>query len=554
VRRAALPGLALVLILFVPFAVRVAASSSRSGVAPGGAVETLVILTPHNESIRYEFERAFRAHMAARGRAVAVDWRWPGGSAEITRYLASEYTASFRRHWTTELGHPWSAAIAAGFARAPTISSTGSTGSAGAEADEVASARRAFLASNVGCGVDLLFGGGSAELEKHAQAGRLVDAGLVARHPELFGEGGIPQTLGGQATWDREGRWLGTCLSTFGICYNRDALDRLGVARPPSSWSALAAPIFQGELALADPTKSGSVNTAFEAIVQHEMSLALERARAAGESDPAALDRLAMRDGWAAAMRLIRRIGANARYFTDSATKIPLDVSMGDGAAGMCIDFFGRFQGEYAATLGRADRVGFATARGETMFNADPIGLLRGARHRELALAFIEFVLSEDGQKLWGFRKGAPGGPEKYTLRRLPISPHLYDHAFDRDRADPDENPYAPPGDGAAPFVYRPEWTSRLFAALALVVRTMCVDPDAELHEAWAALAAAHFPPQATAVFDDVSLVDYATVSGPLRAAMQSADPLDEARWTIRLVEQHRALYRRVAALAREGR
>jgi iron(III) transport system substrate-binding protein len=539
-----LPGLALVLILFLPFAVRVAASSSRPRVAAEGAVETLVVLTPHNESIRYEFARAFRAHMAARGRAVVIDWRTPGGTSEITRYLASEYAASFRRHWTTDLHHPWSAAIAAGF-----------SGAAGNEpsAGEVAEARRAFLASNVGCGVDLLFGGGS-ELAKHAQAGRLVDAGLVARHPELFGPGGIPRDLGGETTWDRDGRWFGTCLSSFGICYNRDALARLGVTRPPSTWSALATPTFQGEVALADPTKSGSANTAFEAIVQHEMSLALERARAGGERDPAALDRVATRQGWAAAMRLIRRIGANARYFTDSAAKIPLDVAMGDGAAGMCIDFFGRFQREYLATGGHGERVGFATARGETSFNADPIGLLRGARQRELAIAFIEFVLSDEGQKLWSFRRGAPGGPETYALGRLPIVPRLYDHAFDHDRVDPDENPYAPPADGAAPFVYRPQWTRPLFASLALVVRTMCVEPDAELHEAWAALVAAHFPPRATAAFDDVTLVDYATVSGPLRAALQSAEPLDEARWTIRLVEQHRALYARVVALAREGR
>jgi ABC-type glycerol-3-phosphate transport system substrate-binding protein len=282
------------------------------------------------------------------------------------------------------------------------------------------------------------------------------------------------------------------------------------------------------------------------------MLVALERARAAGERDPAALDRAATRQGWAAAMRLIRRIGANARYFTDSATKVPHDVAMGEGAVGMCIDFFGRYQGEHVASLGRPGRVGFASARGETSFDADPIGVLRGARHRELALAFLEFVLSDDGQKLWDFRRGAPGGPEKYALRRLPISPKLYDHAYDGARADPGENPYAPATEGASSFVYHPAWTSQLFSALALVVRTMCVDPDVELHAAWAALARAKFPPRATAAFDDVSLVDYEVVSGPLRAAMQAPDPLEEARWTRRLVEQHRALYRRVAALAKE--
>jgi ABC-type Fe3+ transport system substrate-binding protein len=536
-RRALPAAVALVVVLALPFVAR----STRVRPAAPRATETLVILTPHNESIRFEFGRAFRAHMARLGRDVEIDWRWPGGTAEITRYLSSEYGASFQRYWTQELGRAWSAEVASGWSR------TSGTPPGGGVTDD---ARRAFLASDVGCGVDVLFGGGSSEFAKHAKAGRLVDAGIVARHPELFGPGGIPQTRGGETYWDRDGRWFGTSLSTFGVCYNRDVLDRLGVAEPPASWTTLAAPTFRGQLALADPTKSGSVGKAFETIIQNEMNAALERARAAGERDPAALDRAATRDGWAAAMRLIRRIGANARYFTDSGAKIPLDVATGEAAAGMCIDFFGRVQGEYAASIGRPGRVGFATARGETSLDADPIALLRGASHRELAVRFIEFVLSEEGQMLWAFRRGAPGGPTTYALRRLPILPRLYDPAFAPFRSDPEENPYEETGG----FAYHAAWTAPLFSAIALVVRTMCSDPDVELDRAWRALVEAGFPPEAAARFDDVSLVDYDTVAGPLRAALQAADPLEEARWTVRLVEHHRALYREVAALAREGR
>ncbi|HVZ74871.1 MAG TPA: extracellular solute-binding protein [Polyangia bacterium] len=540
-RSAIASGAALVVVLCVPFVVRVAASSSRAVVARAGVAETLVILTPNNEAIRVELERGFRASMARQGRTVAIDWRTPGGASEIARYVASEYAASFHRRWTDALHKPWSAAIAAGFSHPAEPGEPG----------EVADARAAFLASDVGCGIDLLFGGPSPDFAKHAAAGRLVDAGLAGRLPALFGEGGIPRTFRGQTFWDRDGRWTGTCLSSFGICTNRDALARLGVPRP-SSWEALADPVLAGEVALADPTKSSSVATAFETIVQVAMSRAFDHARATGADEAAATD-AARHAGWDAGMRLIRRIGANARYFTDSATKIPLDVSMGEGAAGLCIDFYGRAQGEAAAAAGDPGRVGFAPAVGEMSYNADPIGLLRGAPHRELAVAFMEFVLSDEGQKIWSFRRGAPGGPERYALRRLPISPHLYDHAYDADRADPDENPYAPPAGDAPPFVYRPEWTRALFGAISLVVRATCVEPDAELHDAWTALVRAKFPARATAVFDDVSLVDFATVNGPLRAAMQSSDPLDEARWTTRLIEEHRALYRRVTALAREG-
>jgi iron(III) transport system substrate-binding protein len=533
--RFALAGL--LVVLLVPFVAR-----SRKVAAPNASVahETLIVVTANNESIRYEFTRAFRAHMARRGRDVDVDWRSPGGAAEIARTLASEFSASFERHWRDDLHRRWTAEIAAGFAQ------PGPTGATG----DVAEARRAFLASNVGAGVDVVFGGGSPEFVKYAAAGRIVDAGIVQHHPELFGPGGIPQELGGETFWDRDGRWVGACLSSFGICYNRDALARLGIAEPPASWSAVAAPVFRGHVALADPTKSSTSGKTLEMIVQKQMADARKRAEAAGVTGAAALDDAAMRSGWSDAMRLVRRLGANARYFTDSSTKIPLDVASGDATVGMCIDYYGRFQAEAAAEAGRPGRVGFVSARGETSINPDPIALLRGAPHRELAIEFIEFVLSDEGQKLWGFRRGTPGGPEKYTLRRLPIVPRLYDHAFDAYRADPDENPY----EDARDFVYHRAWTGPLYSTLAFVVRVMCVEPERELQHANEALARAGFPAEASALFDDVSAVDYATVAGPLRAALQSSDPMDEARWSIRLVAGFRDQYRRVTALARAGR
>jgi hypothetical protein len=80
----------------------------------------------------------------------------------------------------------------------------------------------------------------------------------------------------------------------------------------------------------------------------------------------------------------------------------------------------------------------------------------------------------------------------------------------------------------------------------------MCVEPEQELQQAYAALIKAGFPPAATALFDDVSAVDYATVAGPLRAALQSPDPMEEARWSIRLVAGFRDQYRRVTELARQ--
>ncbi len=510
---------ALIGVLVAPFAAR-----SRRAEAPRpGPTETLVILTPHNQAVRYEFGRAFHELMARQGRPVEIDWRTPGGTAEISRVLVAEYTASFELYWTRNLGRPWSGEIASGFMRPEDPHGP-------APPPAQAEARAAFLASDVGCGVDLLFGGGSAEHKRQADAGRLVDSGFVAAHPELFGPAGIPQTVGGQAFWDAQGRWIGNCLSSFGICFNGDSLRRLQLG-VPSSWEALVDPRLYGQLALADPTKSGSIATIFESIVQREMQLA----------GPAG--------GWTRAMRLIRRIGGNARYFTDASSTIPLDVANGDAAAGTCIDYYGRFQHAAAAEAGHPDRVGFSAARGETVIDADPIGLLRGAPHRGLALAFMAFVLSPEGQRLWSFRRGTPGGPERYTLGRLPILPAAYDAATATYRASGDENPYVE----ARGFDYHAAWTGPIRGAMSFVIRTMCVDTQDELGRAYAALARAGFPPRATAAFDDMSLIDYATVSGAIRQALQSPDPLQQQGWSRRLVQHFRDAYAQATALAREG-
>src|SRR4029078_561601 len=96
-------------------------------------------------------------------------------------------------------------------------------------------------------------------------------------------------------------------------CYNRDALARLGVTEPPASWSAVAEPIFHGQLALTEPSKSATSGNAIEMILQKQMSDARMRAAAAGVQDAAALDGAATRDGWIEAMRLLPRTGGHRR-------------------------------------------------------------------------------------------------------------------------------------------------------------------------------------------------------------------------------------------------
>ncbi len=526
----------LLLVLIGPVALR---PGHKDALAPGD--ERLVIITPHNEAIRAEFGRGFAEHLRAKtGRRVRVDFRSPGGTSEIARYVGGEYLGAFQHYWTSTLGRPWSSAVERSFAN------PGADGR-----DPVAGeARRAFLSSNVGCKIDLFFGGGAYDFQSQAKAGYLVDSGFVRDHPELFNEQIIPQQLGGEPLWDPEGRWIGACLSAFGIVYNTDSLRRLGIDPPPARWADLADPRFLNELALANPTQSGSVTRSFEMLIQQQMREALEARRApAGRALTKEEQGDAIGEGWNRAMQLLMKIGANARYFTDAASKISIDVAAGEAAAGMSIDFFGRFQSEAVARADGASRLVYAPASGGSSMGADPIGVFRGAPSPELAREFIAFVLSSQGQKLWNWKVGTPGGPSRYAVRRLPILPSLYAPEFAAFRSDPDVDPYA----AARDFEYHEQWTAPLFRVIALVFRAMCIDPHDELSTAWEALISAGFPAEATSVLLDVSPVNYAAASGPLREAL-GPNKIREVQLARNLADRFRDQYRRAAGLARERR
>lgn len=526
----------LVVIVAVPFALR----PKRVSVAK--ADDTIVVITPHNEAIRYEFARGFAAWYQARtGRTVAIDWRIVGGTSEIARFLEGEYVAAFEHHWTRHLGKTWSAEIQAGFQNARLAADAPAV---------VREARATFLASDVGCGIDLFFGGGTYDFERQAQAGRLVDSGILKAHPAWFGDAVIPRRYGGEDYWHNDGLWIGTVLSSYGIIYNRGALKRLGIEKAPTQWSDLADPRLLGEVALADPTKSGSVAKAFENIIQQQMQRRLHALQSAEPTGtPADLEARAVREGWIEGMRLLQRIGANARYFTDTSQKPPIDVAAGNCAAGLCIDFYGRQQEEAVVRRADSDRVGYASPQGGSVSSVDPIALLRGAKNKAAAILFIEYVLSLDGQKLWTFKPGTPGGPHRFVLRRLSVRKDFYAQtSWKPYLADPDEAPF----EQRDPLVYREAWTGRIFREMALLVRVMCQDTHAELKAAWRAILAAPEPvrAQALAVLQDMSAISYERTTKDIRARLGSRNKVDEVRLAKELAEGFRANYAKARAIA----
>jgi iron(III) transport system substrate-binding protein len=571
-------------VIALPFAFR-----RETGVREWKAGDpVLVIITPMNEAIRHEYAAAFsRWHAERFGAPVKVDWRNIGGSTEIMRYLTSEFVSGFRAWWTGQ-GRPWrsdGAAIILNRSFNPDVQPAGV-----ADADWQPQ-RELYLAfrgtddpKKFSSQMDLYFGGGAYDGDNATRQGLLVPAWGPGEIPPglLAAESGaelIPAGMSGE-TW-RTPTYYGTTLSTFGICYNRDRMRAQGIEREPAQWEDLADPRWFGTLGLADPTKSGSIAKAFETIVQVQCRQAVEAAGfgpLAGEyeakiaaaklppgqmpADVPAEYQQAVEAGWSAGLRLIQKIGANARYFTDSSSKVPLDVGMGNAAAGLCIDFYGRFEAQISNGGREKGAMAYVTPRGGSGVSADPISLLRGAPHRETAVRFIEFLLGEAGQKLWCYRVGAPGGPQKYALQRFPIRRDFYPSedpsfqaSYERHRVHATDDMGLPTLDAyqlAAEYVYHPRWTAGYYGLLRDLVRAMCMDSGMELRTAWRAICEAggrDACPRAMQALERLPQVPepLTWVSG--LSLGKTYDRLDLLReWTV----QYRRQYAEAARLARE--
>ncbi|MHC5001853.1 MAG: ABC transporter substrate-binding protein [Planctomycetota bacterium] len=424
-------------LIVVPLTLRTGSGVAREG-------RPLIIMTPHNEQIRGEFGRAFDAwHRERFGEPVDVIWSVPGGTSEIRKMLVAQWESALKKD------------------------------------------------DPVGGSADLVFGGGTYEHEVLKRGVEVVVDGEtkaasisapVEIPPEelerIYGE----NRVGDSPLYDPERHWFGTALSGFGIVYNRDVLDRLGLPAP-TSWDDLCRGELLGWLALVNPGQSGSVTTAFDAILQ----------------------RRGWRDGW----RILRRAAASSRYFSASSLKPPIDVSRGDAAMGVCIDFYGRYQAQAIKVSGSPDRIGYVDPPGETLIDPDPISMLDNAPDPELAERFVRFCLSPAAQALWQFRVDDPIddglGPHVYELRRLPVLRSMYAEHFDRliDPVDPFR---------IARPVESPDRNFRSF--IAVLFSALAIDSHHELRDAWRAIVTHPAYPR------DLALVGAEDVSDPTLAMM----------------------------------
>ncbi len=249
-------------------------------------------------------------------------------------------------------------------------------------------------------GCDIVWGGGTGAFNSY-----LSHNFLAKIPPQAAGEpdqiDAVPPDVFGSPLHGKDGLWIASALSNFGIVINKDRIQELTLPTP-RAWADIADPRWLGHLSLTDPSKSGSVRTSYEFILQQY--------------------------GWERGWGILTLLFANARAIREGGANPAEDVGSADAAAGIVIDLYGRVQ---VLRTGR-ELVGFVVPEGGNAPDCDPIALLKGAPHAELAARFIRFVVSENGQRLWTHRagataQGAPGAPRRSTLGRMAILPSLYE-------------------------------------------------------------------------------------------------------------------------------
>ena len=267
-------------------------------VLPGfsGEADRLVIVSAHNKAMRDEYDTAFRNYYRKRfNRDVILDFRSPGGTSDIIRYIDDRFVSEFRNFFESNPGNgKWKKEYTDIFRDSRSAAHP---------------VRKLFMASDVGIGIDIFAGGGTFNHARLAKRGYGVDAGVMKRHPEYFSDKVIPGEFGGDRLYDPAGRYYGVVLSTFGIFCNLDRIREMGLTKSPETWKELGNAEFFDLVVLADPSKSGSANKCYEIIIQQAMAEAGEPSK-----------------GWDNGLNLLKKIFANARTITDSASQVVSDV------------------------------------------------------------------------------------------------------------------------------------------------------------------------------------------------------------------------------------
>jgi iron(III) transport system substrate-binding protein len=160
--------------------------------------------------------------------------------------------------------------------------------------------------------------------------------------------------------------WVGSAAQVYGLVYNERLYERLGVAAP-RDWNDLLNPKLRGWIAQCAPTRSSSSHALYEVFLQE----------------------LGPEKGW----EWLERLAAFTGIFTTRSRDVPSVVARGEFAAGFAVPSIGAFD---ERLLGHPIRFVFSK---NSYLAPEVWGVLAGAPHPRVAQAFIEFMLTDAGQR-----------------------------------------------------------------------------------------------------------------------------------------------------------
>jgi iron(III) transport system substrate-binding protein len=190
--------------------------------------------------------------------------------------------------------------------------------------------------------------------------------------------------------YDKDRTYFGTKLITTGIVYNTGAKER------PTSWKDLADPRFRGQLVMPSPLYSGAA--------------AITVSTFAARQDL----------GWS----FMDALKANNIVAVRGNGAVLRSVASGEKGYGILVDFMA------LNAKAKGSPVEFVMPSEGLTAVTEPVAILRTARNQRAARAFVDFLLSEEGQQLavgQGYlpahRKVAPpaGYPSVDSLRFMPM-------------------------------------------------------------------------------------------------------------------------------------
>jgi iron(III) transport system substrate-binding protein len=233
---------------------------------------------------------------------------------------------------------------------------------------------------------DIFWGGESALFDKLAEKGLLEKITLSKAAWDA-----IPATIGAPVPLplkDPKGYWVGTTLEPYGLIYQPKLLQRLGVP-PIKDWDDLLHPKLKGQVTQCTPDRSSSSHASYEIMLQMY--------------------------GWDKGWEWLKKLAANTGTFATRSRDVPSLVSKGEFAAGFAVPSYMAFEERLAGY-----EVKFVYPSNAFVTN-EPMAVLKGAPNPKAAHAFIEFLMTEEGQRVFMERGLFPITP-KYKVAGAPGS------------------------------------------------------------------------------------------------------------------------------------